>query len=674
MPIQVESSSSGLRHEVTSMMRTRGTRVSTFVPALAVAALVVFASACGGGGQPAPAAGGPTKASHALSSGTNCPETGVHAKHLNYFACSTCHPKGGAFGFEKPYTFTDGTTTAGGTIALGGAGVATTCTVACHFPKGAPSKTVAWDAGPQACVDCHAASALPQDHPAVAPNATRADCQKCHITSGHLGGTVLLVAHDSAWMDPASPTFHAVSANEGLGPCQGCHGADLAGGASKKSCGSCHDVNLPAGVASWKVSCTMCHGDAAANVSHPPRATWGNEGDPVRVGAHTAHAAGSAIAPAYDCGVCHVKPADALSGGHLDGGTAEVPFGGIALSANAQPRWDRATATCANVYCHGATLSGGTKTAPLWTGTSSEAACGTCHGVPPPSPHPTAAAGLTGCTSCHPETIDSAGNLIAPAAGGKHLDGIVEATGGHPDSWMDTTSSGFHAYAVNAGLAACTACHGANLDGVGGTTTLGCNPCHGSSWRTNCTMCHGDAVKNTPSPPQGTWGHESDPLRVGAHAAHLAPKSSVPVACTGCHIVPTDALASGHVDTGRATLTFGGLAVNKNTAAPTWDGASCSNTYCHGNFTGLADPMWGYPAVGGRNATPLWSGAKTTCTSCHDNPPGDHYVLQPGAQTTWVNHAGCADCHPDVDYSGTVITNPTLHVNGRVETLCAYCH
>jgi len=686
MPIQIESSSPELRHEVTSMMRTRGTRVCTSVSALAVAALVLFASACGGG-QPAPAAGAPRKASHALSSGANCPDTGVHSRHLNLFACSTCHPTGAAFGFDKPYTFAGGTTTTGGTIALAGAGVATTCTVACHFPKGAPAKTVAWDAGPQACVDCHAASALPQDHPAVAANATRADCQRCHVTSGHLDGTVLLVAHDAAWMDQASPTFHAVSANAGLAACESCHGADLAGGASKKSCASCHDVNLPAGVASWKVSCTMCHGDKVANLSYPPRATWGNEADPVRVGAHDAHAKGSAIAPAYDCDVCHVKPADALSGGHVDGGTAEVPFGGVALTANAQPRWDRATATCANVYCHGATLIGNAaRPPPVWTGGAGEAACGKCHDVPPPAPHPSTSAGLTGCVSCHAETMDAGGNVIPPASGGKHLDGIVEATGGHSGGWMDQASDGFHAYSVNAGIEACRSCHGANLDGVGGTATTSCATCHGTAWRTNCTMCHGGVANPTGAPPKGTWGHATDALRVGAHTAHVQATKTSALDCTACHAKPADALSAGHVD-GAAQMVWGALAASGG-AAPAWDSATgkCSSTYCHGNYSGVYTYEvydWGsdtyatvYVSYTGAKAAPRWSDGPTSCASCHGNPPANG-VWHSGSHGGGSN---CNLCHPDADAAGTAITNPSLHVNGTVEvtaqftSTCFHCH
>ncbi len=680
------------RHEGAAMKRRRGWDEFRSARGLALAAAALVAlGACGRGGSPAtpePASASALRprAAHAsaLSSGTSCPETSVHARHLNMFACATCHPTGATFGFEVPYTFPGGTTTAGGTIALHTATTATTCTVACHFPKGGPAKSVAWDApGPLACVDCHATTSLPAGHPAVAANATRTDCQRCHTLGNHLGGTVALVAHDTAWSDKTSPGFHAFQANAGLGACQDCHGADLAGGAARSACATCHDVGLPAGIASWKVSCVMCHGGTETASGAPPKATWGNAADTVRVGAHTIHGAGSAIAPAYDCGVCHVKPADALAGGHVDGGTAELTFSGVATARNAAPSWDRATATCSGVYCHGGTMGGGTKTAPVWTRVGlGEAACGTCHGLPPPSPHPTVAADLTRCASCHPDTMDAGGVVIAPSAGGKHLDGLVQASGGHPAGWMDTASAGFHAYSANAGIAGCQGCHGTNLDGVGGSATTSCATCHGAGWRTSCLMCHGGVADATGAPPSGTWGHETDALRVGAHTAHVSANATAAAyACTECHVKPADALDAGHMDGSTVTVTWGGLA-RTGGAAPSWDrtAGTCAATYCHGNYAGTFTYFFfdGYYSVpyAGKRAAPRWSDGPATCGSCHGNPP------QTGSWHLGAHGGGsnCDLCHADANATGTAITNPALHLNGAVDVnpawdaSCFNCH
>lgn len=623
------------------------------------------------------------------AAGLVCSETDTHGVHAkSRIPCRACHPAGAEIGFSVVYTYPGGTTTAGGTITYRSGDVPTSCSVACHSPLGSPPHTVTWGTpGPLDCTACHDTTVLTQ-HPAVSPTAQRSECIVCHDQTNHTSGAVTLVSHPAGWMDPTSQAFHAYSADRGLASCEACHGPRLTGGMAQIACAQCHDRPLPGGgMLAWSADCSMCHGGTDNATGAPPKGILGAASDPIGVGAHTSHLA-SAIAPAMDCTVCHVKPADALAGGHVDGGTAEVPFGGVALASNAQPSWDRAAGTCANVYCHGATLIGGAaRAAPVWTGGAGEAACGKCHGVPPPSPHPTASGGLTGCVSCHPETMDAAGNVIAVSAGGKHLDGVIEAAGGHPAGWMDRASAGFHAYAVNAGIASCQGCHGANLDGVGGSATTSCASCHGAAWRTSCTMCHGGVANATGAPPQGTWGHETDALRVGAHTAHVTTTKMAALDCTACHVKPTDALSPGHVD-GATGMTWGALATSGG-AIPTWDRATgkCSSTYCHGNYAGQYAYQvydWGsdtyyteYVSYAGSRAAPSWTDGPMTCGSCHANPPRND---------TWhLGHPGgtsCAICHPDAsgDPVGTAITNPSLHMNGAIDVVpqwksaCFNCH
>jgi hypothetical protein len=110
---------------------------------------------------------------------------------------------------------------------------------------------------------------------------------------------------------------------------------------------------------------------------------------------------------------------------------------------------------------------------------------------------------------------------------------------GHAAAWMDRTSPTFHAYGANASLASCEPCHGPALDGAGGTTKVACAACHGTSWATNCTLCHGGGDSLSGAPPRTTWGKAADPVRVGAHTAHLAATHGLePVACASCHVVP----------------------------------------------------------------------------------------------------------------------------------------
>jgi predicted CxxxxCH...CXXCH cytochrome family protein len=109
--------------------------------------------------------------------------------------------------------------------------------------------------------------------------------------------------------------------------------------------------------------------------------------------------------------------------------------------------------------------------------------------------------------------------------------------------------------------------------------------------------------------------------------------------------VPATALSAGHANGPNATVTFGTLAKTGG-KTPIWNGASCSASYCHGNFTG------------GATATPSWTGAAMACTSCHGNPPstGQHAPRN-------NNHGfGCNVCH-GTGYSSTTVAVAT-HVNG----------
>jgi predicted CxxxxCH...CXXCH cytochrome family protein len=349
-------------------------------------------------------------------------------------------------------------------------------------------------------------------------------CRTCHpdplAGSAHVDGEIELVGHEADWMDAASPGFHAASANRGLAGCQYCHGADLSGSFTGVACASCHDGGVHGGVTvvAFRVgdapSCVACHGGVDNQSGAPPRATWGNGGDPVRVGAHSTH-----VAAGYDCAICHPKPADMLSAGHIDGATADVAFGGIALAGPSTPAWDRGTATCSSTYCHGGTLAGGSNPAPDWTRPGQgQAACGTCHGLPPaalPSPSHPAYVFAAPCLGCHPATAsqDGGGHDVL-VAGGPHLNGSAEFTfAGHPQGWAvpgaGGGAGGLHSLQVCMGCASapgyltmtdyyvlCTGCHGngSGFQPAGGPSRVSCGACHPAFFDANgvtsCTFCH----------------------------------------------------------------------------------------------------------------------------------------------------------------------------------------
>jgi predicted CxxxxCH...CXXCH cytochrome family protein len=169
-------------------------------------------------------------------------------------------------------------------------------------------------------------------------------------------------------------------------------------------------------------SCNACHGgDNAA----PPLDVEGNSRTTVPgVGAHQTHVLGTARSRAVPCDVCHAVPDDVFDPGHMDTARpAEVVFSGIATINGAKPAYERGT--CTSTPCHGAVFpdghdSGGSNTAPDWTRVGEgEAQCGSCHGLPPPPPHPLP---TYPCQDCHRNVADDGVTFTRPDL---HVDGVV---------------------------------------------------------------------------------------------------------------------------------------------------------------------------------------------------------------------------------------------------------
>jgi predicted CxxxxCH...CXXCH cytochrome family protein len=177
-------------------------------------------------------------------------------------------------------------------------------------------------------------------------------------------------------------------------------------------------------------------------------------------------------------------------------------------------------------------------------------------------------------------------------------------------------------------FARCAACHGDDFRG--GKSGVSCLTCHVQG-PTACVTCHRE-----PS---------------ASHAVHLAAR----VDCADCHVVPASWDAPGHIvgDGPPAEVTFGARAALTLDPAdregpPAWDGARCTNVYCHGSVL---------HAGGGANTAPSWSQpAAGGCTGCHAQPPPSH------ARTD------CATCHPP----------SAPHIDGAVQigrtTDCSGCH
>jgi predicted CxxxxCH...CXXCH cytochrome family protein len=290
-------------------------------------------------------------------------------------------------------------------------------------------------------------------------------CSECHIVPdrsdapGHAD-------HGS----PATVVFGALARTGGLTPtydpatrsCENsyCHGTSNAvwnaPRSSAQACGSCHGLP-PALPHPQSERCSVCHGavvDAARNIISPDLHVNGvvdvvdaesctschgsaNPAPPLDiagdsqtsragVGAHQTHVLGTANSRAVPCAECHLVPKRVLDPGHIDSALpAEVIFSGAAIAFGASPTYSNGT--CQNTACHGARFpdgnaSGGTNTAPVWTRVDgTQAGCGTCHGLPPPAPHPYLQLNPI-CSACHQDIAPDNKTFLRPDL---HGDGIV---------------------------------------------------------------------------------------------------------------------------------------------------------------------------------------------------------------------------------------------------------
>lgn len=417
--------------------------------------------------------------------------------------------------------------------------------------------------------------------------------------------------HEPGILNPRDEDFHGHLLRETLydfDRCAECHGDDFGGGAADASCLSCHE-NGP-------TDCTTCHSDLPGQ------------------GAHAAHIP-SPPTFGVECETCHVVPAAwddvghvFLDDGSLDPYPAEVMLSGKAAadgpsgSREGPPSWDAEAGRCNNVYCHGDTYADAEAaiTEPLWAAGMDQAACGTCHGLPP-SDH-----GLEdpdACVLCHGQVVDAELNIIVPEL---HIDTMVQVG---PE-----------------GAGECTGCHGSGDD---------------------------------PAPPPDLAGRRSEALvTVGAHQAHLGPpfRVSGPVECGACHLVPESVTSPGHIDDDLPAEVFPGSISGDSLAfadgaTPTWDRETetCSQVYCHGAGATLDRDV-----SEGMSRTPTWTAPfadEIYCGSCHGIPPTD-----PGDHFTHLESftlADCATCHLSVDGFGNILFEgppeaPTsLHMNGVVD-------
>ena len=646
---------------------------------------------------------------------TSQPAVGAHQRHLlggnvrGPLACTDCHVVPADLAHAgQPLQLTWGSLARTGGAVPTWNGASFTCANYCHGATltGGSLTAPVWnkvDGSQAACGTCHG---LPPAgaHPQV--GSSLSGCATCHaetvtpdgainVAGGkHVDGVLQASGHGN-FTSPAihGPAFlDAIAVNPAAPSCTSCHGLGYDGTGGAPSCNACH---VAAGWATpWQSNCSFCHGTRSASTQsgyavnqHPAWAAppddvngrLGGTNSPSRTGAHQAHltgvmAGGSSIASPFACETCHALPSD-LS--HVDGSAARAV---VALTGAGQASlpaglgsFDPASGTC-TTYCHGSTLHGGTVASPEWSRTDgTQAACGSCHGVPPAGGgHPFVSQALTGCYLCHPDTMNANGTLNV--AGGRHVDGVIQVSGGHGDYTAPSVHAPrfFDFVSGAAGALQCTLCHGADYGTVVTASGDSCNTCHQKAgwtgWTTNCSFCHGSrsaqsqagyvfsAHPGWASPPDDLSGRlvgANLPARTGAHQAHLNGTTSsgatfaLPFSCTTCHAVPTDLThISGSSARAAVILAGAGQASLPSSLGTYSQGAGTCATYCHGPAT-----------------SPAWSAAGVVCGSCHALPPAPS-TGHPSASGL----ASCTTCHPDtMNADGTLHVAGGRHLNGVID-------
>jgi predicted CxxxxCH...CXXCH cytochrome family protein len=434
--------------------------------------------------------------------------------------------------------------------------------------------------------------------------------------------------------------------------CASCHGMPPTGHPGMaftpdaKSCASCHSdtvnadgtINIPAGAhMNGKSdvtggSCSSCHGDPsrvatmvgvdALVASAPPLAPA--TAPAYAVGTHLAHLnpnPATAVSAPVACGECHTVPSDAAHA--TSPPSQKVVFGPLASARGAAPTFAAGSAGCAASYCHGNFKYGavsGSNATPVWNDTAATT-CSSCHGMPPTGHPAVSGTSAASCSGCHPQSVDSSGAIVA---GGGHLNGLSDIA------------------------------------------ALACASCHGDATRVASSLPGGD-LNLASAPPVANKGAPAG--AVGAHQGHMNPSAATalmgPMACSECHVVPTD---FAHATSPPAQKVAFGVLARTGGATPTYAPGTlgCAASYCHGAFN--------FNGVSGANAAPTWTDVTPiTCTSCHGMPPAGHPpVASP------VTAVSCAPCHPrTLNADGSINLVDKGHLNGLPDTSalgCSACH
>ncbi|OGU26170.1 MAG: hypothetical protein A2X66_09385 [Ignavibacteria bacterium GWA2_54_16] len=261
--------------------------------------------------------------------------------------------------------------------------------------------------------------------------------------------------HEEGWTTASSANFHGEALRQTqykLDECVSCHSKQYTGGVTGVSCmtSGCHvDAN---NVPKSPEACSTCHGSFSAPANNfsaaaPPRSVEGETDATSRgVGAHQKHLVTGTIGKATRCRECHTVPTQLNAAGHLGALPAEVAFNDtLARLTTAKgsfttiPSYDASSLKCSNTFCHGSwklrkatstsqfayadSVMVGENFSPTWTGGSSSATCGSCHGLPPKG-H--IVVPVSTCGTCHDGIVSSDGTITDKT---RHVNGKINVFG-----------------------------------------------------------------------------------------------------------------------------------------------------------------------------------------------------------------------------------------------------
>lgn len=367
------------------------------------------------------------------------------------------------------------------------------------------------------------------------------DCLRCHATAPHPAA--------ANWRSTGTIT-HTTTAPNNAKVCAPCHNslspnlaapnltrfANAPAGSFNGSSPDCFNASMCHGDVRKTGNCDACHSTATTSPFNSMAGATSPSDS--KVGAHVKHLSAFAQTAAHSdnivCTECHVVPVSAAVSGTHRNGSNDIVFGLLAKTGSLMPTYTAATGVCANTYCHGTTLTGGTNKSPVWNQSDylNAAGCGTCHGFPPAT---TTHSGVTPalCITCHSH-VNATGTGFTDQR--KHVNGVIDAAGGHTFPFGGSVhrpgGSGSTLADSKAPFSRCSGCHDTITSGgtypvASGAKPL-CSACHlymnnFTGISPGCWDCHGSSASS--GMPNGT----TFPNLAGRHNDHSG------ITCDVCH-------------------------------------------------------------------------------------------------------------------------------------------